>query len=313
VFFESARRAGREREQKMSDDDKNVPWLEPANEDVAETSFLENYRMTIIAASIFVIVAFALIIWQVYSGGDSQGGGEVPLVKAEDGPLKVKPEQPGGMEIPDRDKLVYNSMAGNEADSEQAHLRPGPEALMDKPVEQAPEAQTTEGKPIQSQPAQGQPAQGQPAQGQPVQNHVAQNQANPAALPQAQVAEVHTPPAQKPGAEVPVAIKPQLSTTPAILTKPAEPSAAFNALTGDYLIQLGAFSSRERAMTAWTQIQGKFPKDLAKLQPNVITVDHGGSGVLYRLQAGKLADRGGADSLCKILSAKSQACIVVHR
>jgi len=32
----------------------------------------------------------------------------VPLIRADERPTKVKPEQPGGMEIPDQDKLIYN-------------------------------------------------------------------------------------------------------------------------------------------------------------------------------------------------------------
>ena len=230
----------------MSDDDKELPWLEPAVEEHVDSNFLEHYRMAIIAAGIFVIVAFALIIWQVYSGGAVQPGGEVPLVKAEDGPEKVKPEEPGGMDIPDRDKLIYGRDAKQEDAGSGEHLRPGPETPMDKP-----------------QPDAAQPAQAAP----PVQS----------------AAVAHLP----------------------------QNTAA--ATEGDYLIQLGAFSDRAKAMAVWQRIQVKFPGAVARLQPDVITLDRGSKGVLYRLQAGKLDSHDSAAALCKTLTAKGQPCIVVHR
>ena len=58
------------------------------------------------------IAAFAL------SFGDSQGVGEVALVKADASPVKVKPENPGGATIPNQDSKVYNSVAGAGAAGE---------------------------------------------------------------------------------------------------------------------------------------------------------------------------------------------------
>jgi len=36
----------------------------------------------------------------------------VPLIRADDALIKVRPEKPGGMEVPDQDKLVYDRMEG---------------------------------------------------------------------------------------------------------------------------------------------------------------------------------------------------------
>src|SRR5262249_28059936 len=50
-------------------------------------------------------------LWLAYVQGMRHasvgGGGEVPLIRADERPTKVKPDKPGGMEIPDRDKLIY--------------------------------------------------------------------------------------------------------------------------------------------------------------------------------------------------------------
>ncbi|MEK9722876.1 MAG: hypothetical protein VW405_05250, partial [Rhodospirillaceae bacterium] len=34
-------------------------------------------------------------------------GGDMPLIQAQAGPVKVRPENPGGLQVPNRDKLVY--------------------------------------------------------------------------------------------------------------------------------------------------------------------------------------------------------------
>jgi cell division septation protein DedD len=50
---------------------------------------------------------FAYVQGKHHTGSDAASG-DVPLIRADERPTKVKPEQPGGMEIPDRDKLIYN-------------------------------------------------------------------------------------------------------------------------------------------------------------------------------------------------------------
>jgi len=50
---------------------------------------------------------FAYVQGKRHAGSDAANG-DVPLIRADERPTKVKPEQPGGMEIPDQDKLIYN-------------------------------------------------------------------------------------------------------------------------------------------------------------------------------------------------------------
>ena len=55
--------------------------------------------------------------------------GTVPLIRADERPTKVRPERPGGMEIPDRDKLIYHPTRPVVE-----HLLPGPEKPLPRPV-----------------------------------------------------------------------------------------------------------------------------------------------------------------------------------
>jgi cell division septation protein DedD len=70
-------------------------------------------RVLATVLALLIMGLFSGGLWLAYvqgkhhTGGDAASG-DVPLIRADERPTKVKPEQPGGMEIPDRDKLIYN-------------------------------------------------------------------------------------------------------------------------------------------------------------------------------------------------------------
>jgi cell division septation protein DedD len=56
--------------------------------------------------------------------------GEIPLIHADTDPIKVKPDDPGGMEIPNRDRFVFNPKGGMPVE----RLLPPPETPLPRPV-----------------------------------------------------------------------------------------------------------------------------------------------------------------------------------
>ena len=81
-----------------------------------------------------VIAVFAGGLWFAYQQGlrhgvGSTGAADVPLIRADERPTKVKPENPGGMEVPDRDKLIYTQKRATVE-----HLLPPPEKPMPRPT-----------------------------------------------------------------------------------------------------------------------------------------------------------------------------------
>jgi hypothetical protein len=95
--------------------------------------------------AVVVVGVFAGGLWFAYQqglrhGGGSTGAADVPLIRADERPTKVKPENPGGMEVPDRDKLIYTQ---KRATVEQ--LLPPPEKPMPRPT--APSAAAPSGSP----------------------------------------------------------------------------------------------------------------------------------------------------------------------
>jgi hypothetical protein len=84
--------------------------------------------------ALVVIGVFAGGLWFAYQQGIKHGGvitgaADVPLIRADERPTKVKPEKPGGMEVPDRDKLIYTQKRAAVE-----HLLPPPERPMPRPT-----------------------------------------------------------------------------------------------------------------------------------------------------------------------------------
>jgi hypothetical protein len=80
---------------------------EEQHEDVApRRRLVPRSLLTLSLAALFVCgVWFAYVLGTRHSA--APGGADVPLIHADERPMKVRPDHPGGMEIPDRDKSIY--------------------------------------------------------------------------------------------------------------------------------------------------------------------------------------------------------------
>ena len=117
-------------------------------------------------------------------------------------------------------------------------------------------------------------------------------------------------PTQKPvPAQKPVPTQKAVPATPAKTATAATASSATKPGSGSRSIQLGAFSSRERAETQWKTLEGKYAQTLSGLQPSYDAVSSGGRK-LYRLRAA-LSSSARASEVCGELTKRGQSCIVV--
>jgi len=61
----------------------------------------------IAVASVFAMAAAGVALALNYTGGEGGAGGEPPLIKAAAEPAKVAPQNPGGVDIPNQNKQIY--------------------------------------------------------------------------------------------------------------------------------------------------------------------------------------------------------------
>ena len=229
--------------------------------------------------------------WYFY-GQQLVGDDAAPLIRAAEGPVKVRPDNPGGMVVPDRDKLVYDRMQGLE-NRPAERLLPPPEIPLAPPG-----AETVEKMP-----------------------------AAPAAIP-APAPE----PATRPTAKEVLAAKPPSPPPPALeaevkgltaVVKPEPPAAKPETLMARvpqppkapaavYRVQLAAVRTPERARKEWARLQKKHSTLLGSLKMSLTRADLGTKGVFYRLRAGPLATEGAARDLCGELTKRKVGCMIIR-
>ena len=113
-------------------------------------------------AMLLTVVAMALFaggLWFAYVQGTRHPaviapGDAVPVIRADERPTKVKPDQPGGMTIPDQNVSLYNEKPGGTPVEK---LLPAPEQPMPRPAPGAKETTSLEPPSATQQPA-AQPA-----------------------------------------------------------------------------------------------------------------------------------------------------------
>jgi hypothetical protein len=226
-----------------------------------------------------VMAVFAGGLWFLYQGGRHTAGtgpgDAVPLIRADERPIKIKPDQPGGMAVPDQNVSIYNEKPGTPPVEK---LLPPPEQPMPRPV--APKEPAATAGPIAFPPTATAlpPA---PAA---------------ASAPQQQAAATPAPKA---------AAKPEVKATP--VAAPAKSVAA-----GPVRLQLAALRSPEAAKEEWGRLKREHPELLGKLTAVAVRADLGDKGVWYRVQTQEFADAAAADRLCADLKKQKVGCSLAH-
>ena len=207
-------------------------------------------RPLVVLAIVALIILFAGVVFLAYKQGLKQGAlDNPPIIRADNAPIKVAPENPGGIKIPHQDRSVYDRISGPDesATAEDAeHLLPSPE----EPIQITPPPQTTRTEA-------------------PAASNV------PVTVPETTPETVVVTPA------------PVTPAKPADIPEVVAP-AANAAAGGDYVVQLAAFRDEPSARAAYTKLQSKFPS-LKPLSADIQKADLGDKGIYYRLRAGYLA------------------------
>lgn len=288
-------------------------------------------------ALVFLVVAGAAAgAWSYY--GDQliqlwKGGQDsIPLIKADPGPVKVRPENPGGLRVPDRDKLVYDRMQGKSAGPGEAggasggaeRLLPPPEQPLPRPAPKKEVAkETPKTKPVPEVPtvkdvaAAKRPPPPPPPQAPISSTAVETKTPAPAPIKTKRESEPKveklTPPAktEKPVAKPAPKPEPKQAAAPKPAPELASSAAAPIPSGRTYLVQLAAARSPQGARSEWERLRKKHLDLLGDLGLKVTKADLGAKGIFYRLRAGPLADEKAARQLCRQLAKRQVGCLII--
>jgi hypothetical protein len=204
----------------------------------------------------------------------------VPLIEADPRPFKVRPDDPGGLRVPNQDELIFERNRG-PATNGAARLAPEPEG----PRLDALRAQV-------AQPPAAAPA--------PVAT------ATPGAAPRP-----GTPPAAAPGAP-PAAPAPAAASAPAATAPPAPAARPAPAPNGAIRVQLGALTSEDAARAEWDRLARRHADLLGALRPQILRFEREGQAPLFRLRTGGFADAAAAGAFCEQARARAVPCTVIR-
>jgi hypothetical protein len=235
----------------------------------------------------------------------------VPVVRALEGPMRVAPENPGGLPA-EHQGLAVNAVAAAgeaEAPAERLVLAPRPVALTDEdlPAAAEPRLAPAEAAVVEAQEAP------EEAEIDPI--HAALVMAVEGADAEDAAPEPELLPAAVPGvtrSPRPLARPADMpATRPAATVTPAEIEiAATEVAPGTNLVQLGAYDTAEVARAEWQRLSGRFSTLLEGKQRLVQAAQSGGR-TFYRLRAVGFADISDARRFCAALTAEKAGCIPV--
>lgn len=248
----------------------------------------------ILTLAIGVLIVFAAVVWNTYRQGVRPQDGALPMVVAEAQPYKRVPDDRGGVQIDDLDRMLYDVIDGSTrepasapqqvASRSDAYLKGGP------PLDLRPSSSQETG------PAEG--ASRQVPQAAEPDSIVPGEIESEALEPLPPLEPARSQPSQ------PVRVEEQPVSEP-------EPRFAF-AKGGDYLVQISALRSEAAATDAWKRASRSHPQIFEGASMSIERADLGAKGVFYRLRAGAFGSREGAADFCSAYKSEGGDCIVVR-
>lgn len=283
--------------------------------------FGERRSVMTLLSVLVILVVVAGVVWYLVLGpapgpgapGETQVAGgpsvtavpaapSLPVVPADTEPYKVRPDDPGGLQVQNTGIRVYDRLGDGAPEDD----GPAVEQLLPRPS--APVA------PPAPPPAAPEP---------PPRVAVAAPSADavPAPTPGPTVAPTPAPTPNTESATTAPSAEPSPVDASAPATAPSQPATAapapppenvaVTALRGPQ-VQLAAFRERPAAEATWDRLSEAHPDLLGRLPHAVVFADLGDLGRFYRLRAGPLPSGEAAEQLCRSLKQRDVECLVVR-
>lgn len=292
--------------------DKNDDYLNEFKQKVANQKIatVEERRNELARSrnnflSIFAGITLAGVVgWFVLSPQYAQESTEIPVIRRPQTAVKIRPENPGGMDIPNQDKNIYNIIEKKNVDNTVVeNLLPTPETPklpdivpevseldenaknLDEIVDEVTEAEEKE---------------------------IAKAEQKVEEIPQKPADLLETKPEEK--AQAKTETKPEAKAETKTEAKmEAKVETPAQQTDGKWQIQLIASKNKSAVEKAWMDLSSRY--SLLKSYPHEIqTSDLGAQGTFYRLRAGLFADKNAAAAACAALKKQGlNDCITKER
>lgn len=302
----------------------------------------------ILAAS--VIAALGGAAWY-FVGSTPMDQDQVPIVRAEPTPMKEKPQDPGGMDVPNRDKTVYNRVSGENTEPTLERLLPRPEKPLDKPAQGAEEleAEATAAGITKSLPPLPSANEEASAPDVATPTVVEEPKEMPAVPTEEMAEEIQEPsPAEvtagsdDPNApralvkrdEQPLTVdkqdkddltakiaealqepktpEPKQVAAATPTPKPTPPAQTQENLTSGYVMQILSSKSESGVEATWQKIKARNADIVNGLNANIVKADLGDKGIYYRLRLGPVRTGDEAKNICAKLKKRDVGCFIVR-
>lgn len=224
----------------------------------------------VLTLATFIFIALLFVIYLLLKG-PMDGNEQVPTISPTPTPVKVKPENAGGMVIPDQDKVIYERISQDPVPVKVEKLFPDEEPILPvvEEIIEEPVAEVEEEIPVIVETVIDAPV-----------------------------------PEQKPVEPKKAEVKPtepkkvEVKEAP----KPATPKEVWHA-------QLFSSTDKAKVEKTWKTISAKHKGLLSDMPMNIVRAEIAGKGTFYRLQVGDFSTKERASNLCAKLKAKKQDCI----
>ena len=237
---------------------------------------------------IFGLLSISGLVWFALNQGDLIGERQdLPLVKAENSPIRVKPDNPGGLEVPNRDRLILKNLET---------ANPSKLGVPEKLIPRAESPIFTNNK----EASLGVPDNEKISKDKEVEQK--QEKIKTSKLKR-KSSELKKSEGYNKGQDK----KRQKNKPLTIETKQEVISKA-----ATHRVQLASLAKQKAADKFWKQMKKKHPTFFGEMLGRVVKIKLKSRGTFYRVQ-GDAISRNTAEKICKIMKIKKQACLVVKK
>ena len=265
--------------------DSERPVLPPLNSATPTRSGLKIF----IFVAVFGLLSVSGLVWFALNQGELIiGNDDVPLVKADTSPIRLKPDNPGGLKVPNQDRLILKNleMANPSKLEIPEKLIPRPEQPLGTYSDNQGIVNTVKEKALKDRAAAPQIPNLERSQGDGELREIKKSQKR-----------------KKPKDKKTALNKDAKRNKQKTSTKSSE--------VGTYRVQLASLANRQAAEKFLKKVRSKNIALLVGMTGRVMKINLKSKGTFYRVQGDPIS-RKKAEEICNILRSKKQACLVVR-